>query len=49
MRRVRRRVSLAFTLTFRPEDEAFTPEALDKLTQEILETLKTSCDIALRV
>jgi len=41
--------SLAFTLTFRPEEQAFTPEELDKLTQEILEKLKTSCDIALRV
>lgn len=41
--------SLAFTLTFRPEEKAFTPEELDKLTQEILEKLKTSCDIALRV
>ena len=41
--------SLAFTLTFRPEEKAFTPEELDKLTQEILEKLKTSCDITLRV
>lgn len=40
--------SMAFTVTFRPEEEAFNSESIDKFVNKILKNLKNSLDIELR-
>ena len=40
--------SMAFTVTFTPDDEAITPEKTDSLVKKILKTLKRDLDIDLR-
>ena len=40
--------SMAFTLTFTPEEKAFTPEGVDKFVKKILDSLAFRLKIALR-
>lgn len=40
--------SMAFTVEFRPGEEAFEPDAVDRFVKKILKNLKNQLDIELR-